>query len=177
MKCPNCQKENLTKGLFYQTEIDYCPKCLGLWFDKDELRIAKDEKDESLRWLDVDLFHDQKKFNLRKDKKFCPKCLVPFYEVSYNNSDIKVDLCNLCFGIWLDRGEFKKIIHYLKKQEKDQALYNYPENLVKQFKEVFSGKEGFESELGDFLSLLKLLKYKFAIQYKNLAKVIEQMPY
>ena len=177
MKCPVCKTENLKKGLFYQTEIDYCSKCLGLWFDQDELRIAKDEKDETLRWLDVNLWHDETKFKLSQGKKFCPKDIVPLYEVAYNDSEIKVDLCNLCKGVWLDRGEFKKIIEYLKKKENDQVLNNYLANLVQEGVEVFNGPETFKEELGDLLAVFKVLKYKLLVQYPTIFKLIDQLPY
>ena len=46
MTCPIC-KVNFKKAVFYGVEIDYCPQCLGLWFEEDELREAKDEKDKN----------------------------------------------------------------------------------------------------------------------------------
>ena len=65
MFCPDC-KTKLEKQIFYNVEIDYCPDCLGLFFEKEELRIAKDEKDKNLSWLDIDLWGDKKKFNVSK---------------------------------------------------------------------------------------------------------------
>jgi len=35
-------------------------------------------------------------------------------EVKYDESKTKVDFCKMCGGVWLDRGEFKQIINYLK---------------------------------------------------------------
>ncbi|MDP2950849.1 MAG: zf-TFIIB domain-containing protein [bacterium] len=177
LKCSVCQTEKLKKMVFYGVEVDYCPKCLGVWFDKGELEAAKDDKDESLRWLDVDLWKDETKFKLSQGKKFCPKDIVPLYEVAYNDSKIKVDLCNLCSGVWLDRGEFKKVIEYLKKKEKDQALYNYASSLVKEGVEVFNGPQALKEELADFIALTKLLKYKFFVQHPTIVKLINQLPY
>ena len=67
MQCPN-DKEYLEKVLFHLVEVDYCPKCLGIWFDKDELRLAKDDKDKDLNWLDVDLWRDKSKFKVLASK-------------------------------------------------------------------------------------------------------------
>lgn len=36
MKCPNCE-ETLIMTERRQVEIDYCPKCRGVWLDKGEL--------------------------------------------------------------------------------------------------------------------------------------------
>jgi Zn-finger nucleic acid-binding protein len=35
---------------------DECPRCLGRWIDRDELRRAKGRTDRDLRWLDFDPF-------------------------------------------------------------------------------------------------------------------------
>ena len=73
MECPN-DKEKLEKILFHNVEVDYCPRCLGLWFDSDELRLAKDEKDKQLNWVDVDLWRDKLKFQVKQGGKHCPVC-------------------------------------------------------------------------------------------------------
>ena len=107
MTCP-IDKNQFKKALLAETEVDYCPKCLGLWFEEDELRQAKDVKDRNLRWLDIDLWKDGEKFKISPGQKLCPSCRLPLYEANYGSSDIRVDVCNICRGVWLDRGEFKK---------------------------------------------------------------------
>lgn len=37
MKCPNCETEDLLISERKNIEIDYCPKCRGIWLDKGEL--------------------------------------------------------------------------------------------------------------------------------------------
>lgn len=175
MVCPIC-KINLKKQIFYNTEIDYCPQCLGLWFEEDELRTVKDERDEELNWLDVDLWQDEKRFKISKTVKLCPSCSVPLYNVNYGESRILVDLCNLCQGIWIDRGEFKSIIDYLKEKRQYEVLNNYFKNLIKEATEIFVGPETFRSELSDFLTILKFLEYKFAVQHSKISKIILNLP-
>ena len=175
MHCPLC-KVNLKKTVFNGVEVDYCPRCLGLWFEKDELRQAKDEKDKNLNWLDIDLWKEKGKFKISPGKKLCPSCQAPLYEVCYGDSNVKVDLCNLCEGIWLDRGEFKKIIGYLREKEKEEILKNYFKNLIEEGMEIFTGPETFREEIGDFLTVLKLLNYKFATQHQLLSKIISALP-
>jgi len=175
MFCPLC-KTQFKKEDFYGVEVDYCPQCLGLWFEKDELRQAKDEKDKDLNWLDIDLWKDETKFKISKEKKICPRCSVPLYSVNYGDSNIEVDICNLCQGIWIDRGEFKKIIDYLEKKGKKEILENYIKNLIKEGVEIFTGPETFREEVGDFLTILKLLNYKFITQYPAISKIILGLP-
>ena len=162
--------------IFYGVEIDYCPVCLGLWFEENELRWAKDEKDKDLNWLDVELWKEKAKFKISRDKKLCPACRFPLFEVNYGDSDIKVDLCNVCRGIWLDRGEFKKIIAYLKKESSSKVLNKYVKSLTEEFWEIFVGPENLREEALDFLTILKILNYKFVTQHPNITKVISNLP-
>jgi hypothetical protein len=175
MDCPNnCGK--LEKILFHNVEVDYCPKCLGIWFDQDELRWAKDEKDKQLNWVDVDLWRDKLKFKISKGIKHCPVCRTSLVEVGYDESGVKVDFCKMCQGVWLDRGEFKQIIIYLKKKSDYQILHHYSKNLMLELWEVFSGPEVFRSELEDFFTLLKLFNYKFITQHPHISGLIDNLP-
>ena len=175
MFCPKCKKK-LDKAIFYNVEVDYCPQCLGIFFEKDELRQAKDEKDKNLRWLDVDLWKDRKKFKISYGQRLCPSCRLPLYEVYYGDSRIIVDICNVCQGIWLDRLEFKKIIEYLKNKANYEILHKYIKNLTDEFWEVFTGPETLREEILDFLTILKLLNYKFIVQHPVLTGLISNLP-
>ncbi|HDL74774.1 MAG TPA: hypothetical protein ENH06_00090 [bacterium] len=184
MNCPSC-KTQLEKAILCNVEVDFCSKCLGIFFQENELEWAKDEKDRNLRWLNIDLWKEKEKFKIsppfkvsghKKYQKICPNCRMPFYEVSYGDSDIKVDLCNICYGIWLDRGEFKKIIKYLKEKADFEILENYTKNLIKEFWEIFTGPKSLRNELSDFLTILKLLRYKFMVQHPNISKMILNLP-
>ena len=113
MECPN-KHGKLEKVLFHNVEADFCPECLGIWLDKGELEMAKDNKDKNLNWLDVDLWRDKGKFEISRSLKQCPVCRAGLVEVAYDESKTKVDFCKMCQGVWLDRGEFQKIVNYLK---------------------------------------------------------------
>lgn len=175
MKCPLCKK-NLDTVIFYDVEVDYCPSCLGMFFEKDELRLAKDKKDDQLRWLDIDLWKEKKDFKVKRSKKLCPACRLPFYKINYGDSKIEVDICHLCQGIWLDRGEFQKIINYLKEKAVYESLENWTHNLKEEFWEVFTGPEIFRDELLDFLSVLKILNYKLSVQRPLILRMIINLP-
>ena len=175
MLCPLCEKE-LEKAIFFNVEVDYCEKCLGTWFEEEELRWAKDEKDKDLNWLDIDLWKYKKKFKISRGRRLCPLCRMPLYEIKYGDSKIRVDLCNLCKGIWLDRGEFKKIIEYLREKADYEVFNKYAKNLAKEFWEIFAGPKSFREEILDFLTLFKLLNYKFTTQYPHITKTISELP-
>jgi len=175
MICPIC-KVGLQQAIFYGTEIDYCPNCLGFWFEEEELRWAKDKKDKNLSWLDIDLWEDKKKFRISSGQKLCPYCRLPLYEVRYGDSKIKVDVCNICRGTWLDRGEFQQIIQYLKDRAGDELLHHYAKNAAKEFWEIFTGPETLREEILDFLIVLKCLGYKLTAQHSVINKIIAKLP-
>lgn len=175
MLCPRCKK-SLDKAIFYGVEADYCPTCLGIFFEEDELRLAKDAKDKDLNWLDVDIWKDEKKFKISYGIRLCPACRLPLYEVYYNDSKIIVDVCNLCRGIWLDRGEFKKIIAYLREKAGWEVLRHYVKNLFEEFREVFAGPETLREEILDLLTILKVINYKFLIHHPKIADIISSLP-
>ena len=176
MNCPNNHKESMQKVLFHQVEVDYCPECLGIWFDRDELRLAKDEKDKELNWLDFNVWRDKGQFKISSSSRQCPVCRVLFVEVAYDDSHVKIDFCKRCQGIWLDRGEFKQIIVYLKRKSDYEILHSYIKNAAMQLWEVFAGPTTFREELEDFLMVLKLFNYKFVTQYPFLNTLIEELP-
>ncbi|HPN57432.1 MAG TPA: zf-TFIIB domain-containing protein [Candidatus Omnitrophota bacterium] len=176
-KCPVCSKTNLKQEIFHNVEVDYCPDCLGIWFEEDELKWAKDEKDADLKWLDIDLWKNPEKFKISTGKRrLCPKCRMPLYEVYYENSGIIVDACNLCCGLWLDKGEFKKIIDWLKEKADYEILHNYSKTALKQFAEVISGPDDLKEEIADVLVVAKMLKYKLLTQHPVLSKILTQIP-
>jgi len=176
MNCPICKNKKLSSVILYNVEVDYCPNCLGLWFEKDELGQAKDEKDRNLRWLDIDLWKREKDFKISYGIRLCPSCRVPLYEVYYGNSGVIVDVCNLCQGIWLDRAEFKKITDWLKQKADYEILNNYVKNLFLEFSEIFIGPEPLREEILDFLAVLKLLNYKFTVQHPAISRIISKLP-
>src|SRR3989344_15240 len=108
MDCPN-KHNQLEKVLFHNVEVDYCPECLGVWFEYNELEWAKNDKDKQLNWLDFDIWRDKGKFKFSKSPSRCPSDRTSLVQVSYDESNVKIDFCKFCQGIWLDRGEFKQI--------------------------------------------------------------------
>ena len=176
MNCPNNHKEPLQKVLFHNVEVDYCVECLGIWFNQGELALAKNDEDKQLNWLDFDIWRDKGKFQMLPTTKHCPACGVYMVHVMYDNSSVKTDFCKSCQGIWLDRGEFKQIMIYLKKKADYEILHHYTKNLVLQLWEVFTGPQHFREELEEFLMLLKLFNYKFVVQYPLLESLIEELP-
>jgi Zn-finger nucleic acid-binding protein len=64
MKCPVCNDVDLTMSERQGVEIDYCPRCRGVWLDRGELdkiiaRSDRDEDDDDHRRGDDDRYRNQ----------------------------------------------------------------------------------------------------------------------
>jgi Zn-finger nucleic acid-binding protein len=45
-------------------QVDECPQCRGISFDKGELANAKNEVDPDLRWLDLGIWKQEARFQI-----------------------------------------------------------------------------------------------------------------
>ncbi len=176
MKCIIHTTKEMGSFVIGKVKVDSCSQCEGLWFEADELRKAKDVELKDANWFDIDLWQDKSKFISTKDDKSCPSCHIFLYNLNYGDSKIKVDICGQCKGIWLDRGEFKKIIKYIRNKSDREVLWNYSANLVQETKEVFTGPESFLSEIADVIMLVDLFKYKFMTQHEDIARKLINSP-
>lgn len=70
MKCPNCN-ETLLMTQRNNVEIDYCPKCRGIWLDKGELDklLEYDNKRSSNEHQQYDKHHDDDHHKHPRKKK------------------------------------------------------------------------------------------------------------
>ena len=106
----------------------------------------------------------------------CPEDRMPMYEVRYGDSSIYVDVCNVCRGVWLDRGEFKDIIGYLREVADEKILNHYLHTVSEELWEVFSGPEILREELLDLIAVVKLIQepaFAQAMTVSARARVVE----
>ncbi|MBU1102361.1 zf-TFIIB domain-containing protein [Patescibacteria group bacterium] len=175
--CPNCKSDSLRQIAFHKTKVARCDQCQGLWFNRDELSKTVAEEDKFLEWLDIDLWKNKEGFKVVFSGKICPVCDKNLYQVNYNKSDIQVDVCNSCHGVWLDRGEFKKIINYLEQKVDTESLSEYFKDSIKQAQDLFTGPKELSSEIKDFFIVNKLLEYKFLSQHPIFTSLIANLPH
>ena len=55
-------------------EVDECRTCGGLWFEDHELRLAKDESDSDLAWMDFEIWKHPERFRVGARPLKCPSC-------------------------------------------------------------------------------------------------------
>jgi len=175
--CPNCKSDSLRQIVFHKTKVARCDQCQGLWFNRDELSKTVAEEDKFLEWLDIDLWKNKEGFKVVSCGKICPVCDKNLFRVDYNGSDIRVEICDSGHGVWLDKGEFKKIIGYLERKVDAESLGEYFKDSIKQAEEIFTGPKELFAEVKDFFIVNKLLEYKFLSQQPIFADIIANLPH
>lgn len=117
MNCPRCSTE-----LFHRDELDLCPACDGIWFDRGELEaIARnarptDEEKMTLGQINRDL-RTLERPAPPADAKYipCPVCGQMMNRRMFGRrSGIQIDQCR-DHGVWLDAGEREAIIAFAEK--------------------------------------------------------------
>jgi len=112
--CPKCvdipmSERRLSDNM---TKIDICPQCRGGWFDATELARSLSTAVED---LDVPK-------SAEKSERSCPKCKIHLMKFLYPETNIEIDVCKSCHGIWLDRGEFRGINELRAKYQDSEKM-------------------------------------------------------
>lgn len=173
MRCPRCNVA-LEPGELQGVDVLECPSCKGLWLKAEDLRRLKDDRDESLRWVDFDLFAAARNHGHPSRLK-CPVCGLAMEALAYEHSSVRVDLCPRDRGVWLDGGELGRIVEALEGWLNAMTAREYETNVTRQFAEIFSGRESLGSEVKDFLAVFKLFETRLGAEHPMLAAVIDRL--
>ena len=119
MKCPVCNIE-LTPTRYADQALDVCSTCRGVWCDDGELgavakaliKTGKVSEPASLVSRSPRLHEDDD-----NREKPCPRCgeTTQSFNFAYD-SNIFLNRCDACSGIWLDSGELLNVVSFIKKQ-------------------------------------------------------------
>jgi Zn-finger nucleic acid-binding protein len=118
MTCPKCRGQKLEPVVVDGTEVDRCPACGGVWFDKGELGqtlrqatkqlgplVAEGSTPAASRGPGAVLANDPDRV-----RGACPRDQRKLLAVeSARCPELTVDQCSICGGIWLDGGELTSL--------------------------------------------------------------------
>ena len=101
MLCPKCRKATLAEMQVgdVRTAVDQCRSCGGIWFDRKELEVIMDlaAKDLSIPAA------------AEETRRTCPRDFENLATFKYPQTEVMVDMCRRCEGLWLDGGELTEI--------------------------------------------------------------------
>lgn len=127
MQCPACL-EPLEPAISLETNINLCSACRGMWFDQGTLPayVKALSQSETIQPAKTQLFERRQvdvMTGLNAAGKTCPRCDVTMRVFNYAyDSNVFVDRCPNCDGIWTDQDEVKKIAQYIKPDPKTAAV-------------------------------------------------------
>lgn len=170
--CPNCKVELKTKR-YKGVRVDECENCRGIFFDKGELEKVKNTTDPDTRWIDPVFFAVTTPSALNKQQKDCPKCSVSMEPLQYASSKVTLNRCPNCQGVWLDHGEFSKIINYLTSLIASETSSELADEVKRQLAQVFSPHKKESDELKDLMAVARLLEERWSAEHPRLIKILE----
>jgi Zn-finger nucleic acid-binding protein len=118
MQCPRCDS-SLRREKHQTVEFDICGDCRGIWVSGEQFRalavkVATEGQVESSVKL---TFQARKVLRPGEDNpvRVCPKCTLAMREFNYAyDSNVFLDRCEQCEGIWLDPNEIIDIAKHIQ---------------------------------------------------------------
>jgi Zn-finger nucleic acid-binding protein len=149
-------------------EINKCSQCRGLWFAEGKFLQAEEYEGIIENWKDFDLWSDQEVFKTEWSSRACPVCGKRMASVLYGHTDVKIDTCTDEHGLWLDQGEFERIIDSLQSEMLSKSLPEYISLSLAEAKEIITGEKGPIQEWKDFTTIYRLLEYRLLVDNPRL---------
>ncbi len=105
-------------------EIDSCPECYGLWFDREELKQFFQSPDLSIKVLDEGasntVLPPVEEIRHQAQERLCPNCGEALF--ASNLGKTQVDYCVGCYGIWFDSSELEDLVQAYRAGERGNLL-------------------------------------------------------
>ena len=145
MKCPLDGNELAKQTYESNIEIDKCPQCGGMWLDDNELERIQDvsERDYSAEIERLPNVVDQAYAMALAGSKPAVNCAGCGQEMERTEhggcSQILIDNCPKCGGVWLDEGELKALEVFFEKAaaESEEEAENIRTGFFASLKSLF----------------------------------------
>ncbi len=121
LACPRCEDGELQEHRLEEWEVKVCRACGGLWLGPDTFRKAA--KKLPPPGIDPKAAEADRRAVWEESPLGCPACRKPMRKSQYSySSGILIDRCEVCGGIWLDRGELGKIRAFVNQDVPKETL-------------------------------------------------------
>ena len=115
MRCPNDAGGLKPRIWESDVAIDACAACGGAWLDAGELERIQETRErdhaEALRRVpDLVARAFAQARAAAEPERDCPRCTLPLFREEHGTcSQVLVDSCRRCGGVWLDAGELEAL--------------------------------------------------------------------
>lgn len=110
MKCPAC-KSLMIVVEHERIELDWCPRCSGVWFDRGELELLFDTMQIAKSTFALDDILSRPETRSTEKKRRCPICGKKMRKVALGKTpEVLIDACSYGDGLWFDKGEVIQLL-------------------------------------------------------------------
>lgn len=144
MPCPRCRGDMraVTLGV---SSLRECPRCEGLWADKDTLhQICSDRERQAAVLGTPAVLPTNLVGNLEKNIRYvpCPVCKALMNRVNFSRcSHVVVDVCAK-HGTWFDKDELRRIVEFIRAGGMDKARQMEVRELERRRRELTAAQIG-----------------------------------
>ncbi len=137
MKCPK-DGTPLARVTAAGIELDKCHACEGIWFDRGEMERLRDaELQEVAPVLEEEGGQRPSPAGETSGYMRCPRCEHARLQGCHYTflHPVRIDRCERCFGVWLDKGELERIMgeqHELESQAGGGSWHGFARSLARQ---------------------------------------------
>jgi len=92
-------------------ELDWCPKCAGVWFDRGELELLFDTMQVEKDAFALNDLLSLPETKSAERKRRCPICGKKMRKITLGKApEVLIDACAGGDGLWFDKGEVLQLI-------------------------------------------------------------------
>ena len=102
----------------------------------------------------------------------CPKCGKGLVSAAFGGSDVLVDVCPACKGVWLDYDELRGMQEYLRDKLVEMTPDEMRHKVYEEIKEIWDGPEDVLSEVLDAKAAVAALVNLSIIEHPKLARLL-----
>jgi Zn-finger nucleic acid-binding protein len=100
----------------HRIELDYCPRCGGVWFDTSELELFMQAGNLPEADFSPEALLRLPEVKATPHTRKCPICRHKMLDVAISEPAIVIDVCRRGDGIWFDGGELQQFLTQMASQ-------------------------------------------------------------
>lgn len=113
--CPKCDVALILLE-FSGVEVDYCPRCEGLWLDSGEIEYILERTGGNPGDVLYEFVEAKGRSESGRKAHLCPRCDRAMNEIvrrDADGSELIIDRCPAYDGLWFDKFELQMLLHTL----------------------------------------------------------------
>jgi len=138
MRCPVCKVPMIVVE-HERIELDYCTKCLGVWFDAGELELLLESAGMNSADFNMQKILGAPEIKIKEAARKCSLCGKKMKKVAIvSDPEVVIDACTQGEGLWFDGGEVGQVIKHLMSQH--AAASGAPDRVIEFLGEIFKSR-------------------------------------